>query len=182
MPRRSGLVELSKASREGDLVQHDLCRGKQHPYLGAYALTLDTLNRLLLCRLGEGCIEAGYWTLPGGGVHWGEPPEDAVVRELREETGLKASRMELVRRVFSEVYLKTKERRGDPIHHVGLLYRVREPEGVLQPEIAGTTHHCAWLTREEAQKLPLTALARFALPIAWPKENDADLTAYEVAG
>jgi len=30
-----------------------------------------------------------YWTLPGGGVEWGESPSEAVVREVHEETGLK---------------------------------------------------------------------------------------------
>ena len=150
-------------------MQNDVYRRSQRTYLGAYALTVDTLNRLLLCRLSGECIEAGYWTLPGGGVKWGEPPEHAVARELLEETGLKAPGpgMELVQSVFSEVYPETEKTHDGPVHHVGLLYRVREPEGVLRPEAAGTTDLCAWFTEEEARKLPLTPLARFALSIPW---------------
>jgi len=36
---------------------------------------------------GEG-PDAGLWTLPGGGVLWGEHPDQTVFREMEEETGL----------------------------------------------------------------------------------------------
>jgi len=77
-------------------MQSDTREDGAHTYLGAYALCLDNVNRLLLCRLNTGCIEAGYWTLPGGGLDWGEPPEDAVVRELQEGTGLRPGEVSLV--------------------------------------------------------------------------------------
>jgi 8-oxo-dGTP pyrophosphatase MutT (NUDIX family) len=54
----------------------------------AYALCVDADGRLLLARCAAGEPEPGAWTLPGGGVDWGEHPDDAVVRELEEETGI----------------------------------------------------------------------------------------------
>lgn len=46
--------------------------------------------------------ERSYWTLPGGGVEVGETPEAAVVREVKEETGLDGR---VVRFLFEESYL-----------------------------------------------------------------------------
>jgi 8-oxo-dGTP diphosphatase len=42
---------------------------------------------LLLVRRGHGPA-AGEWSVPGGRVEWGETVAEAVVREVREETGL----------------------------------------------------------------------------------------------
>jgi 8-oxo-dGTP diphosphatase len=47
----------------------------------------DPDGRLLLIRRGH-APHAGSWSLPGGRVESGETPEQAVEREVREETGL----------------------------------------------------------------------------------------------
>jgi len=49
--------------------------------VAAYAVCRDG-ERILCCRLAPGEPSPGSWTLPGGGIDFGERPEDAVVREL----------------------------------------------------------------------------------------------------
>ncbi|MGY1807294.1 NUDIX hydrolase [Blastococcus sp. SYSU D00669] len=51
------------------------------------AVVRDGAGRLLLIRRGQE-PSRGLWSLPGGRVEPGETAEQAVVREVREETGL----------------------------------------------------------------------------------------------
>jgi 8-oxo-dGTP diphosphatase len=51
------------------------------------AVIKDAAGRLLLIRRGHP-PGAGLWSLPGGRVEPGETDQDAVAREVREETGL----------------------------------------------------------------------------------------------
>jgi len=56
---------------------------------GVGILILDGGGRILLMRRGERArTERGSWALPGGKVDSGETPEDAAVREAREEIGV----------------------------------------------------------------------------------------------
>ena len=53
--------------------------------LAAYAVVVDDRGQILLALWNEG--PEPRWTMPGGGVELEETPQQATVRELREETG-----------------------------------------------------------------------------------------------
>ena len=59
--------------------------GTRIPCVGA--IVRDGAGRLLLIKRGHD-PEAGCWSLPGGRIEPGETDAQALVREMREETGL----------------------------------------------------------------------------------------------
>lgn len=127
--------------------------------LAAYALCLDG-RRLLLARVSpSNDTDAAKWTLPGGRVEWGEHPNDAVVRELREETGLEGSIVGLAG-VFSHAFIRCV----DPVHVVGIIYHIEaSADAALCYEVGGTTDFCSWVPLSEVGELPLVPLVEFAL-------------------
>ncbi|WP_164117871.1 NUDIX domain-containing protein [Sphingorhabdus sp. Alg239-R122] len=61
---------------------------------GAKIMAFNDAGELLLIRHSYG--KSHLYMLPGGGVHRGEDPENAAVRELREETGCTAHDVKLL--------------------------------------------------------------------------------------
>lgn len=141
----------------------------QHVHIGAYALCRDPSNRLLLVRATAGLEDGGLWTMPGGGIEWGEHPDAALLRELEEETGLADIKAHRVTAVYSHAYKGRVDWQGDPVHHIGIVYEVDLAAFDLRPEINGSTDLCEWLTESRVRELPLGPLAEFAVELAWPK-------------
>jgi len=48
---------------------------------------IERQGRLLVAKRAPGKAMAGMWEFPGGKIQHGEMPEDAIVREIREELG-----------------------------------------------------------------------------------------------
>ena len=130
--------------------------------VAAYAVVRDERDRVLLCHIHPSVGVGDIWTLPGGGLDFGEPPEAAVLRELTEETGYIGELEGLIGvsdRVFRDVD------GADRLHAIRILYRVRIVDGELRDEPDGSTDTCRWFKPKEARKLRLGELARHALDL-----------------
>ena len=129
---------------------------RRHTRVAAYALCRDADRRVLLCRIVERIAPGGVWTLPGGGLEFGESPAHAALRELTEETGLTGEIEELLD-VTDRVI---DQPRGARMHAIQIVYRVRAEDGELRDELHGWTDTCAWFSVPDARELRLGQMAR----------------------
>ena len=130
--------------------------------MSAYGLVLQN-QRILLCRLSDQLPDAaGYWTLPGGGIEFGEDPVDAMVREVTEETGLTVRSRGVA---GTDSFCKEDERGA--FHAIRIIYHAELVGGTLRYETDGSTDLCAWWSYEEARQLPLVELTVTGLDLAF---------------
>ena len=130
--------------------------------VAAYALAADDKRRLLLVRVAAGYPHAGEWTLPGGGVQFGEDPVTATTRELTEETGLQG-RVTALAFVNSVTGPARPELGYGEWHGVRIVYRVALTGGELRDELDESTDAAACFTRAEIATLPIVDLVEAAL-------------------
>lgn len=132
----------------------------QRTRLAAYAWC-EADDAVLLCRLAADTPEPGAWTLPGGGLEFGEDPAVGVLRELAEETGLEAELGALVG-VRSEVLEPDETSSGHRIHVVGIVYRATLSGGTLRDEVGGSTDRAAWIPVDQLATIPTVDLVTWA--------------------
>jgi 8-oxo-dGTP diphosphatase len=90
------------------------------------AALVDVDGRVLLAQRPKGKQLEGLWEFPGGKVDAGERPEDALIRELREELGIAVKAACLAPLTFaSHSY--------DDFHLLMPLYVCRKWEGFVRP-------------------------------------------------
>lgn len=138
--------------------------------VAAYAVVTDDDGRLLLARWTEGRRVA--WTMPGGGLEPGEAPEDAVRRELREETGYSVKVGELLGIHSRVIPASQRVRRPEagtaasPLHTLRIVYRAQVSGGKLRFETDGSTDMAGWFTLPDVAELQRVKLVDIAMRMA----------------
>ena len=124
------------------------------PLLGVGALIFDGARVLLVERAKPPL--AGYWSLPGGLVETGERLEDAIVREVHEETGL-CVRADSIATIFERIMPGQDPSRDGrcEYHYVLVDFYCSVLGGNLQA--GDDSRQAAWFDVAALDGLPMTA-------------------------
>jgi ADP-ribose pyrophosphatase YjhB (NUDIX family) len=120
------------------------------------AVIFDRRGRLLLQQRSDG----GQWGLPGGSVEIGESVRDAVVREVREETGLIVAARRLIGVYSAPALQLVRYPDGNVWHYVSMSFVCTVRGGTLQ-----TCDETLALEYFSLRRLPSTLLAHHRVRI-----------------
>lgn len=142
---------------------HSVRSHLQYQRVAAYAVIIRD-HLILLSRLAPSITPRELWTLPGGGIDFGEDPAAAVVREVHEETGLMAQ-------VGRPIHIGSAQRIVDEnvdMHSVRIVFAATVPADSPAPrviEVDGSTIEARWHRLGDVldRSVPLVDWARAAI-------------------
>jgi 8-oxo-dGTP diphosphatase len=110
--------------------------------VGSAALIENSEGKFLIGK--RNIFPKGMWVFPGGGVNYGETSEQAVIREIKEETGLDIKPLELIK--VEEMIVPENE-----VHRIIFFYKAKVIGGKEKPST--DIEELKWLTPEEIVRL-----------------------------
>lgn len=111
--------------------------------------------------------ERDEWELPGGKLDEGEQPEEAVIRELREELGFVVEAVDIVQAHLYQIKPSADESRGVLV--VSYLCELVEKSGEFEINgEAGCAEFCAF-SQDEMRSLNMPEFYKQGIRDAWNK-------------
>lgn len=105
----------------------------EYKHLGVYGLVIKE-EEVLLIKKAVGPYK-GKLDLPGGTVNFGERPNEILIREFDEETGLAITDYSLFD-VDSVKFLYKENDKSIMVHHVGIFYKILGYENDIKENIS----------------------------------------------
>ena len=105
----------------------------EYKHLGVYGLVIKE-EEVLLIKKAVGPYK-GKLDLPGGTVNFGERPNETLIREFDEETGLAITDYSLFD-VDSVNFLYKENDKSIMVHHVGIFYKILGYENDIKENIS----------------------------------------------
>ena len=168
MPDRTENAELASIRAErGFAVDED--GSIRVTRLAAYGL-IRRDGRVLLCRTSPGNLGVGMWTLPGGGMNFGEAPEAGALREVEEETGL-VGRITGAPTILSDTGLWPIVEPAIPYHQVRFVYPMEVVGGEERVEVGGSTDAFEWIGEGDLGTVRIVPLVALALGLPVPADD-----------
>jgi len=136
----------------------------ERPVMGVGGVIVDRGRTVLIRRGTEPLL--GEWSIPGGTIEIGETIEEAVRRELREETGLEVRVLELIE-LFDRIYPQdgAADKKKPRFHFVIADYLCELVGG--EPRAGSDVTDFAFAREEELVKFRLTEKATSVLKKAF---------------
>jgi len=129
--------------------------------VSAYAVVVDD-GFMLLAQIANGYPGAGSWTLPGGGLDWGEAPDAALHREVYEEAGVRGEIQSLLG-IDSLRLERSRNGRLAGYHALRIIYQMAASGEPRVTEVNGSVAQSAWVPLTELPRLHTTELVEVAL-------------------
>ncbi|NYI78698.1 NUDIX hydrolase [Nocardioides panzhihuensis] len=141
--------------------------------VAAYAVVVDDDGRILLSWFKGNHRNEPGWTLPGGGVDYGEQMPSAVAREVKEETGYD---VEVGAPLTTDVHVVPFEPGRRPYQSTRVVFAARIVGGELGTlEVDGTTAFAGWVGVDDPvigadTTSPIVRMGLEALKLAQPTQ------------
>ncbi len=140
-------------------------REHRGPVISVRAFITSEEGTILVLKRSKSNYGSGAWCLPGGKVDYGDSPEQAIVREIKEETGLRFKNYHFL------AYQNSPPLKKGFMHCLNM-YFAGTADGDVK--INSESAEYAWVTPQKARAMKLVFGAADVLPLYMETEKGAE--------